>query len=137
MTVGRLSPEKGHRDLIAAIAELKRRKEPPDFRMLILGAGPELDRLQGIARVGSNRSRHFRRDNRRCRAVLLVRPDIFILPPFRGIRPMRYSKAMIGGTPVVATSVGGVPEIGRVRGSRLLVPAGTSMRGRSHCGIDA
>jgi glycosyltransferase involved in cell wall biosynthesis len=49
LSVGRLVWEKGHQDVLRAIAEL-RRGAHPDLRGLIAGDGPERDRLQAYAR---------------------------------------------------------------------------------------
>lgn len=107
--VGRLSPEKDFATLVRAAA-LLRRERP--LRLLLLGDGPERDRLQGLAAEGG-----FAADYR-CVG--------FVTNPYAAMRAAgvvalssRYEgfgnvlvEAMACGTPVVATDCpGGVAEI--------------------------
>jgi glycosyltransferase involved in cell wall biosynthesis len=123
LSVGRLSKEKGHATLIRAMAEL-----PPmssdQVRLIIVGDGPEraplishcarLD-LSGIVRfVG------YRRDVAPYYAIA----DVFVLPSFSEGSPNVLLEAMDGGVPIVATAVGGIPEMIHDREQGLLVPAG-------------
>ena len=117
--VGRLSPVKGHDHFLRA-ATLVLQKEHR-ARFLIVGDGPLRSEL-------AVRSRQLGID----RACLFVgtRPDvydlvsamdIFVLPSLDEGIPMALLEAMALGVPVVATAVGGVPEIVAHRATGLLV----------------
>jgi glycosyltransferase involved in cell wall biosynthesis/VanZ family protein len=118
-TVGRLSPVKGHTYFLGA-ARLILQKEH-GARFLIVGDGP----LRGEL---ANCARRLRIDQ----ACLFVGPrtdvydlvaamDVFVLPSLDEGIPMALLEAMALGRPVVATAVGGVPEIVAHRASGLLV----------------
>lgn len=121
-TVGRLSPVKGHAYLLRA-ARLILQKEP-GATFLLVGSGPLRDELLASAA-------HLRVDGQ-CLFVgprtdvygLIAAMDIFVLPSLGEGIPMALLEAMALGTPVVATAVGGVPEIIRHRTTGLLVPPG-------------
>jgi glycosyltransferase involved in cell wall biosynthesis len=111
LSVGRLSSEKGHSDLLFALAGMRVNNPQLRFRSLLVGCGPELDRLQSICRrlglcdlvafVG------YRAD-----VALLYRiSDIFVLPSRSDGSPLALLEAMSVGLPIVATSVGGITEI--------------------------
>jgi glycosyltransferase involved in cell wall biosynthesis len=107
VSVGNLVPEKGHALAIDALAEL------PEMRLAIVGDGPERRELERHAeRRGVSRRVSF----------LPVRPqaelgtvynaaDVLVLASSREGWPNVLLEAMACGTPVVAASVGGVPEI--------------------------
>ncbi|MCL4401857.1 MAG: glycosyltransferase [Acidobacteria bacterium] len=126
LTVGRLSREKGHLDLLDAVALLRRRHPALSFRLVLAGEGPERDSIERrLAALGLSG------------AVLLaghqadVRPyyamaDLFVLPSHSEGSPNALLEAMAAGIPVVATSVGGVPEIARHGETALLVERGSA-----------
>lgn len=108
-TIGRLDPVKGHRFLLEAMPDIIRRW--PKARLLVIGPG-ELDvALKGQAEllaIGANV--HFlgmRQDVRRLLSVL----DVFVLPSLSEGLSLALLEAMASGIPVVATRVGGNPEI--------------------------
>ena len=49
LAVGRLSKEKGHADLIRAVALMRETKPPTELRLLIVGDGPERKRLEALS----------------------------------------------------------------------------------------
>jgi glycosyltransferase involved in cell wall biosynthesis len=123
LTVGRLSEEKGHRDLIAAISELKQRGAGQSFRLVILGAGPELERLQTFSKeLGVSELIIFAGTTKNVFPYYSL-AEIFILPSHSEGSPNVLLEAMMSGLPVLATNVGGVPEIVQSRMSGLLVAA--------------
>lgn len=98
---------KGVFDLIAAAAQLR------DVRPLILFAGPEEYRPAVMQEAG-----HSSVDARFCGmlehpelARVLAASDVFSLPSHREGLPLVICEAMLSGRPVVATPVGGIPEI--------------------------
>lgn len=108
-TVANLRPGKGHDVLLKAAARVLRRV--PDARFHIVGDGPrrqELERLASVLRI-SGQVRFFGRCDRVPK--VLGESDIFAFPSFMEASPNAVLEAMAAGLPVVATRVGGVPEI--------------------------
>jgi L-malate glycosyltransferase len=119
-TAGRLVPVKGFGFLIEAAEILGR--TVPNLRCVIVGDGPEADALQKrideLHLSGRVQLVGFRRDVWDILAAL----DIFVLPSLGEGVPMIILEAMALGTPIVATAVGGVPEVLTESESGLLVP---------------
>ena len=108
VAVGRLSREKGHDVLVDACAFLRRvsREEPT---LLIAGDGPERTRLAARAR---QRGVKLRLDGFQTSiAPYYAAADVFVLPSRSEGSPNVLLEAMAAGCPIVATRVGGVPEI--------------------------
>jgi len=107
--VGRLSEEKRHRDLVEAAAALVR--DGNDLRLDLVGDGetrpPVEAQVRELGVEGRIRFLGMRSDV----PELLRGFDIFVLPSrFEGL-PLTILEAMASGLPVVATRVGGVPEL--------------------------
>jgi glycosyltransferase involved in cell wall biosynthesis len=123
IAIGRLSLEKGQVDLIRAFAKLTQRKANPQVKLVIVGEGPERERLE--AEVNSLQ---IKENVRFAGQVSDVKPfyaiaDLMVLPSHSEGSPNVLLEAMAAQVPVVATSVGGVPEIARHKESALLVEA--------------
>ncbi|GAA3201907.1 glycosyltransferase [Nonomuraea roseoviolacea] len=116
LCVARLSAEKGHRSLLEAQALLARRGRP--CTLLLAGDGPERERLEKqAAMLGVDvRFLGFRMDG----AGLLARADVVVLPSTTEGLSNAVMEAMAAGRPVVATAVGGNPEL--LEGRGVLVP---------------
>jgi L-malate glycosyltransferase len=113
-------PDKGHRDLLSAAARLAMRGHP--IRLALIGDGPERPALQATAlRLGLARTTFFlgrRLDVPR----LLLRADLACLPSWAEGFPNALVEAMAAARPVVATAVGGCPELIDDAVTGLLVP---------------
>lgn len=123
-TVGRLDPVKGQRYLIAAFAELQRRH--PNALLLIVGDGPcrsELETLAGSLSIGH---KILFTGERQDIPDLLKAMDLFVLPSLAEGISNTILEAMATGLPVVATRVGGNPELVADGLTGLLVPKGDS-----------
>jgi sugar transferase (PEP-CTERM/EpsH1 system associated) len=122
--VGRLSEEKGGVDvLIRAVARLS--KTNPNLRLLVVGDGPLRSSLEALA-VGSAPSGTFIfTGTRNDVAHLLSAMDLFVLPSLNEALPIVVLEAMAAGLPVIATRVGGVPEIVDHEKTGLLVQPGS------------
>jgi glycosyltransferase involved in cell wall biosynthesis len=108
-TACRLVPLKGLLDLIRAIAFL--RPEFPHLRLEIAGTGPQRDDLEREARgLGLTSCVRFLGWQPDLGAVF-QNWDIFVLPSLHEGFGMAVVGAMAAGLPVVATSVGGLPEL--------------------------
>ncbi|MBO9542512.1 glycosyltransferase [bacterium] len=109
LNVARLSPEKGQRYLIEAMPRLLAAQ--PDAQLLLAGDGPCRAELEAqVQKLGLTRSVQFlgyRDDVSR----LLLAADVFCLPSLLEGLPLSAAEAMAARLPIVATRVGGVPEI--------------------------
>lgn len=121
LNVGRLSAEKGQDQLLHALAE-SRRDGGSAAQLLIAGEGPGRQRLEALARqleLGpeSVRLLGFQNDVR----PLYAAADVFVLPSHSEGSPNVLLEAMDAGVPIVATRVGGVPEMVTSEKDALLV----------------
>jgi glycosyltransferase involved in cell wall biosynthesis len=119
-TVGRLVPIKGHTWLVRAVPFVV--AEFPEARFVLVGDGPLGAGLRKLAE-GLGVGRHVvflgtRQDVPECLAAL----DLFVLPSLNEGMGRALVEAMAVGLPVVATRVGGVPDIVAHGTTGLLVP---------------
>jgi len=120
--VARLSAEKDHATLIEAFFRL--RALFPDARLSLVGEGPERGALEALCeRLGVRSSTRFlgHRDDV---AALLPGFDVFALASRTEGTSLTLLEAAAAGVPIVATRVGGNPEVVSDGETGLLVPAG-------------
>lgn len=119
---GRLSPEKGFEVLIDAAAILM--AAHPETGVVIFGDGPLRSQLQHrIDRLHLD-PHIVLAGHRQDLDQLLPNLDVLVIPSHTEGLPVILLEALRSGLPVVATSVGGIPEV-LVDGEHgLLVPAG-------------
>jgi glycosyltransferase involved in cell wall biosynthesis len=121
-TLGRLTPIKGQADLVLAFAQV--RKEVEAAWLLLVGDGEEREALQRLARrLGVGKRVVFAGWREEVPAVLRAM-DIFAFPSLNEGMGKALVEAMYAGLPVVATRVGGVPELIGEGAAGLLVPPG-------------
>jgi glycosyltransferase involved in cell wall biosynthesis len=109
--MGRLDRYKGIHLLIEALASL--RVKYPAVRLCLAGEGEERERLQRMV------EKHRLTDSvefvgwvaERAKTAAWERAGIYALPSYIEGLPMTVLEAMAAGVPVVATRVGGVPEL--------------------------
>lgn len=120
--VGRLVSIKDHSTLLKAAEILLERGIP--VRVLLVGSGPELAKLQKLVAASPRLSRRvFFAGAASDVAPLLNAMDIFVLPSLSEGMSNTLLEAMASGLPVVATRVGGNPELVREEHSgRLFEP---------------
>jgi glycosyltransferase involved in cell wall biosynthesis len=120
--VGRLSVEKGADVFVEAMARVARRYagESP-LKAIIIGDGPEREALRARARSLGLTGRVDWRGVVTGAGRLAAAFDVFALSSRSEGTPIALLEAMAAGTPVVATSVGGVPDV-VTRDEALLVP---------------
>ncbi len=121
LSVGRLSREKGHADLVAALGELQRLKPGLNFKLIVVGEGPERVRVESAGEAAGVAARLVFAGH-----ISDVRPfyalaDVLALPSHSEGSPLVLLEAMAAGLPVVSTRVGGVPEMVSDEESALLV----------------
>lgn len=123
IVVGRLSQEKGHIDLIRAYARMRSTRIDLRTKLVIVGDGPERERLEReTVALGLENLVVF------AGQVPNVKPyyalaDLAVLPSHSEGSPNALLEAMAACVPVVATAVGGVPEIAADHETALLVEA--------------
>lgn len=119
--VGRLSAQKDPASLLRAFAAVD---EPGDRVLLLSGDGELRPRLEAEAAALGLSARVRFLGIRADVEELLAATDVFVLPSSYEGHPLSVMEAMAAGRPVVATAVGGVPEIVRDGETGLLVPPG-------------
>lgn len=118
LSIGRLRAPKDFTTLVRAVASC----EPGSIRLLIAGDGPERPRLVSeIARLGLDGAVELL-GTRGDVHELLAAADVFVLSSESEGMPMSVLEAMAAGLPVVASAVGGVPEVVRDGETGALVP---------------
>ena len=107
--IARLSPQKNHRMLLQAT--LKVVNTIPDLRMLIVGDGPLLGQIKDLCNDLDLASNVIFTGARRDVPEIMQVLDISVLPSlFEGF-PNTIMESMAAGKPVIATDVGGNPEL--------------------------
>ncbi len=120
VSVGRLRAPKDFITLAGALAQL----EPGSFRASLIGDGPDRPRVAAeLKRLGLSDSVRLLGD-RSDVPRLLAGADIFVCSSRSEGMPVSILEAMAVGLPVVASAVGGVPEIVDDEQTGLLVTPG-------------
>ena len=119
VSIGRLSSEKGHADLIRAMVDL--RDVRPKCHLVIVGDGVERAALERMCIGNDVTFVGFQPD---------VRPyycmaDAVVLPSHSEGSPNVLLEAMAAGCSIVATEVGGIPEVVRDGETAVLVRPGS------------
>lgn len=108
-SLGRLSPEKGHADLIDAMDRVIRRGQKAS--LVLIGDGPERPKLiQQMNALGLQGVVHlpgYIQEPQR----LLEEIDLMVLPSHTEGLPNAALEALLMEVPVLATRVGGTPEV--------------------------
>jgi glycosyltransferase involved in cell wall biosynthesis len=118
LSVGRLHPQKGYDVLVAAASRWRTRQPAP--AVVIAGSGPAYMRLAG--QISQQRAPVILAGHRTDVPDLLAAADLAVVTSVWEARQLFAQEAMRAGTPLVATSVGGLPEL--VGDAALLVPPG-------------
>jgi glycosyltransferase involved in cell wall biosynthesis len=116
-SVGRLSPEKGFDVLLRALPAL------PEVTVILVGDGPlrgDLERLAAELEVAERVRMVGWRDDP---GPWLPTFDVFVMPSRMEALGLAIIEAMIASRPVVASSVGGIPDVVVDGETGLLVPA--------------
>ena len=118
LAVGRLHPQKGYDVLIEAATSWAAREPPP--LVVIAGAGPEEATLRAHIHAADAPVRLLGR--RADIADLLGAADVVVLPSRWEARALTAQEALRAGAPLVATAVGGLPDL--LGDAAVLVPPG-------------
>jgi glycosyltransferase involved in cell wall biosynthesis/serine acetyltransferase len=111
---------KGHMDLIRAAVEVC--QDYPETRFLLIGDGPERPRIESMARQLKVSQNILFLGKRNDVPKILTCCDLFTLPSWAEGLSNSVLEAMAAGLPIVATRVGGTPEIISDGVNGLLVP---------------
>lgn len=122
LTVGRLTTQKGHAVMLDAIAQIAPRY--PQARFAFAGDGPQRSHLEAQAVRLGFADRVLFLGVRGDVASLLHAADIFVQPSLSEGLSLAFLEALFAGLPVVATRVGGIPDVVEDGKSALLVAAG-------------
>jgi glycosyltransferase involved in cell wall biosynthesis len=119
--VGRFAAVKNHEMLVAAFAQLVG-QQPLPTELWLVGAGELRETIQHQVRALGIESRVRFLGVRSDIPDLLRAADVFVFPSRWEGNPLSVMEAMAAGLPVIATAVGGVPELVEDGASGILVP---------------
>ncbi|HEV2974714.1 MAG TPA: glycosyltransferase family 4 protein [Solirubrobacteraceae bacterium] len=121
-TVTVLRPGKGHELVVEAVRELLPRF--PRLRLLILGDGPSREDVERLARPLGDAA--ILTGHRSDVMAVLAATDVLLHPTRMDAFPTTLLEAAAASVPVIASAVGGVPEIVTDRQTGLLLEAPAS-----------
>ena len=120
VAIGRLAAPKDALTLVRALAAVG----PRPYSALVVGDGPDRPAVEAeIRSLGLERAVRLAGE-RRDVPGLLADADVFVLSSRSEGAPLSVLEAMAAGLPVVASAVGGVPELVADGATGLLVPPG-------------
>ncbi len=109
VSIGRLSPEKGHADLVEALRIVAVRGR--QITAVLAGDGPSMSDIVARVRAAGLENSIFLPGYVKSPAQLLEVADLMVLPSHTEGLPNAALEAMIMNVPVLATEVGGTPEV--------------------------
>lgn len=111
LLVGRLSHEKDHATLLAAVGKLRQSGAVPQAHLVLVGDGPERARIEQAAAALGLAAAVTLTGQTPSAAPYYGIADAAVLSSLSEGSPNALLEAMAVGVPVVATRVGGVPEM--------------------------
>jgi glycosyltransferase involved in cell wall biosynthesis len=118
LAAGRLAAQKGFGTLLAAAARWQRRDPAP--LLVVAGEGPLADRLHRQARSSGLAVRFL--GHRRDIPALLACADVVVVASSWEGQPLIVQETLRAGRPLVATRVGGIPDLTGEDGALLVSP---------------
>ncbi len=120
--IGRMDVKKGLRELVEAAASLHPQRQ--NLHVYLVGNGPDRQTIESA--VQANSAAGYIHSMRACTfddvAVWMAAADLVTLPSYMEGCPNVVLEALACGRPVVATNVGGIPEIMNDECGRLVPP---------------
>jgi glycosyltransferase involved in cell wall biosynthesis len=132
--IARLSDVKGHSDLIKAFKQVLLKF--PESRLLIVGEGPQEDDLRRLVEglQLTRRVDFYKIVNRTADVLPLF--DVFVMPSLQEGLGLSVLEAQAMGLPVVASRVGGLPDIIEHNRTGILVePRNPAALAEAICGV--
>lgn len=108
-TIGELHKNKGHKYAILAVEELVRQNT--DVIFVIIGAGEEKANLDKLIHEKALENHVFFFEKKENASSLLPAFDLFLFPSVKEGMPYVVLEAGFAALPIIASSVGGIPEI--------------------------
>jgi glycosyltransferase involved in cell wall biosynthesis len=121
LCVGRLSREKAQADLIEAAALMRREGSQANVRFVVAGDGHDRQKLQDMARSLLVEDWFIFAGQVADLVPYYTMADLVVMPSHTEGSPNVLLEAMAAGLPIIATAVGGVPEIVENEKQALLV----------------
>ncbi len=118
--VARLEPEKGHPTLLEAWVQVAR--AIPDASLLVIGEGSRREALETMAAGLGLAGRVVFTGRRDDVPAVTAALDVAVLPSYREALGLTILEAMALSRPIVASNVGGIPEMVEDGVTGLLVP---------------
>ncbi|HEY4009390.1 MAG TPA: glycosyltransferase, partial [Acidobacteriaceae bacterium] len=120
--IGRTDVRKGLRELVEAAVKV--RSQRPDLQVYMVGAGPDRPQIEQAIQAAAAAS--YIHPMPPCApddvAVWMAAADLVTLPSYMEGCPNVVLEALASGRPVVATNVGGIPELMSDQCGRLIPP---------------
>ncbi len=113
LTVANLVPQKGHRFLLEALAKASKSRD--DLLLVLVGGGELEGEIRStVARLGLQSKVELAGPHPHEEIATWINAcDVFVLPSISEGSPTVLTEAMACGKPVVATNVGGIPDLVR------------------------
>ncbi len=109
ISIAALHPRKGLKHLIASMKEVTAMH--PRTRLVIVGEGPEQNNLQRIIKKLHLENNAILIGHQENISKLLKSSDLFVLPSIKEAFGLVLLEAMAANLPIIASNVGGIPEI--------------------------
>jgi glycosyltransferase involved in cell wall biosynthesis len=120
--IGRMDVKKGLRELVEAAVSL--RPQRPNLHVYMIGVGPDKPLIESL--IQANNAAGYIHALPGCAfdevAVWMAAADLVTLPSYMEGCPNAVLEALASGRPVVATDVGGIPEVLSEKCGRLVPP---------------
>lgn len=123
VSVGNLYPVKGHIVLLEAARLLRARTDLPHWRMALAGRGRETERLKQFVHDHTLQDCVTFLGHRSDVPDILAAANIYVMPSRSEGLPLALLEAMFAGKAIVASAVGGIPEVLTSEQYGTLVPA--------------
>jgi glycosyltransferase involved in cell wall biosynthesis len=111
LSIGRLSREKGQADLIEALSLIRKQESQRKLLLIVIGVGPESRTLKNTAKKLGVANWVVFAGHQADVAPYYTLANLMVLPSHTEGSPNVLLEAMAAGLPIIATAVGGVPEM--------------------------